>query len=127
MKLALNRAISSLHSRPSVLTSTSFRISPSSSLRKTLPFHPGFSCTAIRHHADRGDSRPRPPELDLKAQPEQMNELQQEAEIKEQQKKAREPIKADILQEAELSKAEQRKVNWGILKTLVKYIWPKVG
>ena len=84
-------------------------------------------CIAIRHHADRGDNRPSPPELDLKAQPEQMNELQNEAEIKEQQKKAREPLlKADILQEAEMSKAEQRKVNWGILMTLVKYIWPKV-
>src|SRR5438477_11318521 len=98
MKLALNRTISSIHSRPSVLASTSFRICPSSSLRKTLPFRPPFPCTAIRNHADRGDSRPRPPELDLKAQPEQMNELQQEADIKEQQKKAGEPIKADILQ-----------------------------
>ena len=35
--------------------------------------------------------------------------------------------KPGILEEKELSKAEQRKVNWGILKTLVKYIWPKVN
>jgi uncharacterized protein YqfB (UPF0267 family) len=84
----------------------------------------------IRHHADRGDRgdiRPRPPELDLKAQDaEAVSELQKDQEIKEKEKKAREPIKADILQEAEVSKAEQRKINWGILKTLVKYIWPKV-
>jgi uncharacterized protein YqfB (UPF0267 family) len=76
---------------------------------------------------DRGDIRPRPPELDLKAQDaEAVSELQKDQEIKEKEKKAREPIKADILQEAEVSKAEQRKINWGILKTLVKYIWPKV-
>jgi len=56
-----------------------------------------------------------------------MNELQKEAEIKEQQKKSRESLKADILQESEMSKAEQRKVNWGILMTLVKYIWPKAS
>jgi hypothetical protein len=54
-----------------------------------------------------------------------MNELQKEQAIKDQ-KKTGKPPKADILEEADLSKAEQRKVNWGILKTLVKYIWPKV-
>jgi hypothetical protein len=57
-----------------------------------------------------------------------MNELQKEQEIKEQAKKSGKPPvaeKADILDEKTLSKAEQRKVNWGILKTLVKYIWPK--
>jgi hypothetical protein len=76
---------------------------------------------------DRGDTRPRPPELDLKAQnSEEMIELQKEQEIKEQQKKSGKSPKADILEEKEMSKAEQRKVNWGILKTLVKYIWPKV-
>jgi hypothetical protein len=84
----------------------------------------------IRHHADRGDrgdTRPRPPELDLKAQDaEAVSELQNEQEIKVKENKVKEPLKADILQEAEVSKAEQRKINWGILKTLVKYIWPKV-
>jgi len=76
---------------------------------------------------DRGDTRPRPPELDLKAQnSEEMIELQKEQEIKEQQKKSGKSPKADILEEKEMSKMEQRKVNWGILKTLVKYIWPKV-
>jgi uncharacterized protein YqfB (UPF0267 family) len=66
--------------------------------------------------------------LDLKAQDaEAVSELQKEQEIKEKEKKAREPLKADILQEAEVSKAEQRKINWGILKTLIKYIWPKVA
>ena len=84
----------------------------------------------IRHHADRGDrgdTRPRPPELDLKAQDaEAVSELQKEQEIKQKEKKSRESIKADLLQEAEVSKAEQREINWGILKTLVKYIWPKV-
>lgn len=126
MSLSFHRTVSSLHSRPSVLSSASYRTSPSSSLRKTIPFHRLSPYLAIRHHADRSDQRPRPPELDLKAQPEQMNELQQDAEIKQQQKKVHEPTKADFLQEGELSKAEQRKVNWGILKTLVKYIWPKV-
>ena len=56
-----------------------------------------------------------------------MNELKKEQELKDQQKNARKPVKPDILEEKELSKAEQRKVNWGILKTLVKYIWPKVN
>jgi hypothetical protein len=80
----------------------------------------------IRCHADRADSRPRPPELDLKSQnSEQMNELQKEQEIKDQ-KKTGNPPKADILEEADLSKTEQRKVNWGILKTMIKYIWPRV-
>jgi hypothetical protein len=57
-----------------------------------------------------------------------MNELQKEQAIKEQAKKSGKlPVqdKSDILDEKTLSKAEQRKVNWGILKTLVKYIWPK--
>ena len=76
---------------------------------------------------DSGDTRPRPPELDLKAQnSEEMIELQKEQEIKQQQTKSGKPPKADILEEKEMSKAEQRKVNWGILMTLVKYIWPKV-
>jgi hypothetical protein len=58
-----------------------------------------------------------------------MNELQKEQAIEEQAKKSGKPPvpeKAGILDEKTLSKAEQRKVNWGILKTLVKYIWPKV-
>ena len=76
---------------------------------------------------DRSDTRSRPPELDLKDQnSEEMIELQKEQEIKEQQKEYGKPSKADVLEEKEMSKAEQRKVNWGILKTLVKYIWPKV-
>jgi len=70
--------------------------------------------------------RPRPPELDLKVQnSEAMNEIQQQQEIKAQEEKKTKSQKADILEEANLSKAEQRKVNWGILMTLVKYIWPK--
>jgi hypothetical protein len=32
----------------------------------------------------------------------------------------------DILGEGTVSKSEQKKVNWRILLTLVKYIWPKV-
>jgi len=77
--------------------------------------------------ADSGDTRPRPPELDLKVQhSEEMIELQKEQEITQQQTKSGKPPKADILEEKEMSKAEQRKVNWGILMTLVKYIWPKV-
>jgi len=85
---------------------------------------------AIRNYADQpaDTSRPRPPELDLKQQSsEEMQELQKEQEIKEKQKQAgQKPAKQDILEESNMSKAEQRKVNWGILKTLVKYIWPKV-
>jgi hypothetical protein len=85
---------------------------------------------ARRGYQDYADNRPpRPPELDLKSQSsDAMNELQKEQEIKEQAKKSGKPPvaeKADILDEKTLSKAEQRKVNWGILKTLVKYIWPK--
>jgi len=77
---------------------------------------------------DRGDIRPHPPELELKSQnSEAMNELKKEQELKDQQKNPQKPAKPDILEEKELSKAEQRKVNWGILKTLVKYIWPKVN
>ena len=76
---------------------------------------------------DRGDIRPRPPELDLNSQNSAvMSELQKEQEVKDQGNKSGKPPKPDILEEKELSKAEQRKVNWGILKTLVKYIWPKV-
>jgi hypothetical protein len=87
----------------------------------------------FRQYADRPDPppdtlRPRPPELDLKTQDsEAMNEIQKEQETKAKQQKAGKQVKADILEETKvLSKAEQRKVNWGILKTLVKYIWPKV-
>ena len=79
----------------------------------------------MRCHADRADSKPRPPELDLKQDSEAMNDLNKERELKEQKTTGKLP-KADILEEITLSKAEQRKVNWGILKTLVKYIWPKV-
>jgi hypothetical protein len=56
-----------------------------------------------------------------------MNGLQKEQEFNDQQRKPGKTVKPDILEEKELSKAEQRKVNWGILKTLVKYIWPKVS
>jgi hypothetical protein len=85
---------------------------------------------ARRGYQDNADDRPpRPPELDLKSQSsDAMNELQKEQEIKEQaQKSGKPPVpeKSDILDEKTLSKTEQRKVNWGILKTLVKYIWPK--
>jgi hypothetical protein len=65
--------------------------------------------------------------LDLKTQnPEVVNEIQQQREINAQLQD-RTPWKKDVLAEESLSKAEQRKVNWGIFKTLVKYIWPKVG
>jgi hypothetical protein len=141
--------ISSLSSQRSVLCSSSFRIPPSSCLSNSkFAFHHPKHVT-IRYRSDQadnqsrtppvdvksqdtepqdqGDTRPPPPELDLKVQnSEEMIELQKEQEIKEQQKKSGKSPKADILEEKEMSKAEQRKVNWGILKTLVKYIWPKV-
>jgi hypothetical protein len=84
----------------------------------------------VRYRTDqaeeRGEMRPRPPELDLKSQTsEAMNEIQQQQGIKAKEEKKIKAAKTDILEEANLSKAEQRKVNWGILKTLVKYIWPK--
>ena len=64
--------------------------------------------------------------MDLKTQQsEAMNELQKEREIKDQKITGKLP-KADIFQEKDLSKTEQRKVNWGILKTMIKYVWPKV-
>jgi len=80
-----------------------------------------------RYFADRTDTRPPPPELDIKSQPNAMNELQKEREIKVRETKLGKTAKPDVLGETpQLSKAEQREVNWGILKTLVKYIWPKV-
>jgi len=85
-----------------------------------------------RGYQNNSDNRPpRAPELDLKSQPsEAMSELQKDQEIKEQAKKSGKPPvqqkSPDLFDEKTLSKAEQRKVNWGILKTLVKYIWPKV-
>ena len=124
------RTITSLSPHRFVLSSTSLRITPSTCLRRppTVPFLP--LAISIRHHSDRvdrGDIRPRPPELDLKSENSAaLNELQKEQEIKDQLKKSAKPAKPDILEEKELSKAEQRKVNWGILMTLVKYIWPKV-
>jgi hypothetical protein len=54
-----------------------------------------------------------------------MNEITRQREIKSQEDKV--VTKKDILAEENLSKLEQRKVNWGILMTLVKYIWPKVA
>ena len=142
------QTISSLSSQRSGLSSSSFRILLRSSLNLRPAYHyPRPVTTRYRSDQadnqsrtppadvksqdpepqDRGDTRPRPPELDLKAQnSEEMIELQKEQEIKEQQKKSGKSPKADILEEKEMSKAEQRKVNWGILKTLVKYIWPKV-
>ena len=100
-------------------------LSPSQNCPRIIP-----RSLAIRNYADQpaDTSRPRPPELDLKQQSsEEMQELQKEQEIKDKQKQAgQKPAKQDILEESNMSKAEQRKVNWGILKTLVKYIWPKV-
>lgn len=85
------------------------------------------SPVSFRHHSDRVDNRPRPPEVGLKSRDSEiMDELKKEQAIKKQQGNTGKPPKPDILAERELSKLEQRKVNWGILKTLVKYIWPKV-
>ena len=81
-----------------------------------------------RYQSDRTDNRPRTPEIVLKARDsEATNVVQQKKEIKDQQKKSNAPAKTDMLEEKELSKTAQRKVNWGILKTMVKYIWPKVS
>jgi hypothetical protein len=125
------RTITSLSPHRSVLSSTSFRMAPSTCLRRppVVPFIP-LSVSLRRHsnRADRGDIQRRPPQLDLKSQNSQvMNELQKEQTIKDQQKNSRKPAKPNILEEKELSRAEQRRVNWSILKTLVKYIWPKVN
>ena len=143
------RTIGSVSTRRSVLSSNSFRISPSSCLSGTKYIFRPPGAVTIRCRSnqadklsstppvdvksqdsepqDTGDSRPRPPELDLKAQnSEETIELQKEQEMKQQQKNSGTPSKSDILEEKDMTKAEQRKVNWGILKTLVKYIWPKV-
>jgi hypothetical protein len=113
----------------SIYPSVSIRVSQSTCLTRPPP---SFVCAflARRGYQDNTDNRPpRPPELDLKSQSsDAMNELQKEQAIKAQAKKSGKPPvqdKSDILDEKTLSKAEQRKVNWGILKTLGKYIWPK--
>lgn len=121
--LRIVRTLASMSFRRSILPATSSGITY---FGRPLLFCHSPTFLATRHHADRSDNKPSPPELDLKPQnSEEMNELQKEQAIKDQKKTGKLP-KADILEEADLSKAEQRKVNWGILKTLVKYIWPKV-
>lgn len=35
--------------------------------------------------------------------------------------------KASLLAEAELTTKEQRKADWGIIKEMSRYLWPKVG
>lgn len=35
--------------------------------------------------------------------------------------------KAPLLAEAELTTQEQRKADWGIIKEMSRYLWPKVG
>lgn len=35
--------------------------------------------------------------------------------------------KASLLAEAELTTQEQRKADWGIIKEMSRYLWPKVG
>lgn len=128
MQLSFGHAIASISTNRSILSSTAFRIHRSTCLRRQLNPHTFPSPVSFRRQSDRADNRPPPPELDLKSQDsEAMNELQKEQEIKKKQENiGGKPAKPDILEEQELSKAEQRKVNWGILKTLVKYIWPKV-
>lgn len=127
MHSSFGRAIASMSTHRSILSPTSFRITPSTCLRRPPNPYMFPSLVSFRHQSDRVDSRPRPPEVNLKSQDSEiMNELQKEQGIKKQQGNTRKLPKPDILAERELSKSEQRKVNWGILKTLVKYIWPKV-
>lgn len=35
--------------------------------------------------------------------------------------------KTSLLAEVELTTKEQRKADWGIIKEMSKYLWPKVG
>ena len=79
----------------------------------------------MRLYANQTETGPRSIALGLKSQdPEATSGLQKDRKITEQQKKTGNG--PDVLDQTQMSKAEQRKVNWGILKTLVKYIWPKV-
>jgi hypothetical protein len=80
-----------------------------------------------RYQSDRADNRPRTPKLDLKTQNSEVtNEVRQKQETKDQ-KKREVPAKTDMLEEKELSVAAPRPTNWGILKNMIKYIWPKVN
>jgi len=121
----------STFSPPNPLISTSIlHQSPCLARPSPLSIPPGF--LSRRGYRDNTDNRtPRSTKLDLKSQSsETTNKLQKGQEIKEQSSKAGRPSVQDrspnLLDEKTLSKAEQRKINWGILKTLVKYIWPKV-
>ena len=126
MKRPIYRTITSIATGQRIVPRTSIQLS-SCFRQKNVTQFPSMARFRADQAEDRGDMRPRPPELDLKSQnSEAMNEIQRQREIKAQETvNNSKQAKSDVLQEETLSKAEQRKVNWGILKTLVKYIWPK--